>query len=118
MRTNFRQRLREAVTSIDMRRFLIPHLRRIARMWPPKYQAQKLSRVKRGLYRCADCRGLFGPKEIRMDHISPVVDPAMGFTTWDDYISRLFCSREGYQTLCLKDHDEKTKKERKIRKGK
>jgi hypothetical protein len=66
------------------------------------------ARVERGKYKCATCEDLFGPKEVALDHIQPVVDPKAGFTTWDDYIARLFCAAEGFQVICNSCHDAKT----------
>ena len=43
-----------------------------------------------------------------MDHIIPVVDPKTGFTTWDEYIERLFVPKGGWQMLCKSCHDTKT----------
>jgi hypothetical protein len=51
---------------------------------------------------------LFGPKEVALDHIEPVIDPKVGFTTWDSYIERLFCEADSFQVLCHADHDQKT----------
>jgi len=64
--------------------------------------------VSRGKYQCAECKELFGPKEVILDHIEPVVDPKTGFTTWDDFINRLFCPVEGFQVLCHTCSDSKT----------
>lgn len=46
-----------------------------------------------------------------MDHIIPVVG-ADGFTTWDDYIERMFVDREGFQVLCKACHKIKTDEEK------
>lgn len=58
-------------------------------------------------------------KMIAVDHINPIIDPEVGFTTWDDYISKLYFGK--LQILCnypgLMDgkescHSMKTKAER------
>jgi hypothetical protein len=52
---------------------------------------------------------------VAIDHISPVVDPEVGFKGWDEYIERMFCEVDGYQLLCPDCHDKKTSDERKVR---
>lgn len=88
--------------------FLKNILRRGSFYWKARTEAMTAARVSRGLYRCAICGDLFGPKEVDLDHINPVVDPRHGFTTWDDYINRLFCDVEGFQVICRADHSAKT----------
>lgn len=91
-------------------------LRRISYQWPPRKEAIRRARVERGSYKCATCEGLFGPKEIQLDHINPVVDEEAGFIDFNTYIDRLFCSTEGFQVLCRTCHDTKTFMEGEIRK--
>lgn len=83
-------------------------LRRGSFHWKARDNAFKSARKERGRYECAMCKQMFGPKEINMDHIHPVVDPRVGFTTWDSYIERLFPYEEGWQALCRGCHDSKT----------
>jgi hypothetical protein len=83
-------------------------LRRGSFHWRARTEAMTAARVERGKYKCATCEDLFGPKEVALDHIQPVVDPKAGFTTWDDYIARLFCAAEGFQVICNSCHDAKT----------
>lgn len=52
---------------------------------------------------------------MQVDHIKPVVDPNTGFTSWDDFIERLYCEKENLQVLCTTCHDRKTLKEKKLR---
>jgi hypothetical protein len=51
-------------------------------------------------------------KNVFVDHILPIIDPEVGFTSWDDFINRLFCEREGLQCICGDCHDKKTTNER------
>jgi 5-methylcytosine-specific restriction endonuclease McrA len=83
-------------------------LRRGSFHWKARNNALKLARVDRGKYQCAMCKELFGPKEVQLDHIHPVIDPQKGFTTWDDYIERLYPYEEGWQCVCTTCHDYKT----------
>jgi len=83
-------------------------LRRGTFHWRARTEAMTAARVERGKYKCASCEDLFGPKEVALDHIKPVVDPKVGFTTWDSYIERLFCPAEDFQVICNACHDQKT----------
>ena len=67
-------------------------------------------------YRCASCEGEFPAKMVQVDHIDPVIDVDRGFVDWNTYIDRMFIDEAGLQVLCLKCHQEKSKKERKLRK--
>lgn len=91
--------------------WLITKLRSASLQWPPKNWAKALARVERGKYKCASCEGIFGNKEVVLDHIEPVIDPEVGFVDWNSYIERLFCQKEGFQVLCQECHDIKTELE-------
>lgn len=121
------QALDEAITSetpgkatkkklgINLQNFLKNKLRRISYMWPPMKEAVQKARIERGKYKCASCEGIFGPKQINRDHIEPVDSPTTGFTTWDNYIERLFCPVEGIQILCTQCHEAKSYREQILR---
>lgn len=98
----------------NLKTWLIPKLRRLSQQWPPKNEAKKAARVSRGLYKCAKCNNLFGPNDVALDHVNPVV-PLTGFEDLGNYVESLFCSIDGYQTLCHPCHDGKTEEENKIR---
>jgi hypothetical protein len=75
----------------------------------------------RGLYECAGCHevvpvtvrsGGKRNKNVFVDHIDPVVDPAVGFVSFDEYIERMFVEKEGLQVLCAECHTIKTNEER------
>ena len=92
--------------------------------WRPKNECLKEARIDRGKYLCNGCKAVVPAsvvingkrvKNIYADHIHPVVDPKEGFTTWDNFIERLFVEKDGYQALCKACHDEKSKEERKQR---
>jgi hypothetical protein len=106
-------------TNFKRKRFIIDTLRRASFKWKPRGEAMASARVARGKYRCAMCKNEhFGPKEVRVDHIMPVVDTQEGFTSWDSYIQRMFCEIDGLQVLCKQCHDIKTEIERSVRKAK
>lgn len=79
---------------------LIAGLRRLSYRTPMRSSAMTKARISRGKYKCASCKGTFGRKSIAVDHIEPVVNPDTGFTTFDEYIKRLFCPSSGLQILC------------------
>ena len=104
-----------------LKSWLVQKLRRISYQWPARKAAKKAARVSRGKYECAMCKDagvekLYGPKEIVLDHIEPVISVEEGFIDWNNYIVRLFCEESGFQVLCKSCHDIKTYLENDIRK--
>lgn len=106
--------------------FIKSGLRQTSNRWAPIHNIKKKARVSRGLYECECCGAHVPPtvregkkrvKNIFVDHIEPIIDPAKGFTTWDECIERMFCEEDGLQLLCKTCHDEKTKEEREIAKA-
>jgi 5-methylcytosine-specific restriction endonuclease McrA len=95
----------------SLKTWLIPRLRRLSYTWPNRNKAKQLARVSRGRYKCAKCNNIFGPKEVVLDHINPVVSVEFGFQDLGKYVESLFCSVENYQTLCFLCHETKTLKE-------
>lgn len=98
-----------------LRAFIVASLRRSSLWWVYRNLALKAARIERGLYKCACCGKVFPKKEIRLDHIIPVVRLS-GFSGWEDYINRMFPKAEGFQVLCLGCNDQKTKEENLLRK--
>lgn len=94
----------------DLRSWLTAKLRRISYHWPESNEALKLSRALPGRFLCAECKKIFTRKEVSIDHIEPVV-ALKGFTTWDEYIARLFVNRTAYQILCKPCHVVKSTQE-------
>jgi 5-methylcytosine-specific restriction endonuclease McrA len=92
---------------LSLKRFIISTLRRATYRWPHRNTALVNARIARNQYKCANCEKIFTRKEIKIDHIEPIV-PLSGFTTWDEYINRMFCGVEGLQILCSPCHNEKT----------
>lgn len=110
-------------TEARYRSFISSCLRQGTRRWGPISQVQKEARVSRGIYLCAGCKEEVPAttkgetkrvKNVFVDHILPVVDPAIGFSTWDEYIERMFCEKNNLQLLCKVCHDEKSKEERAV----
>jgi 5-methylcytosine-specific restriction endonuclease McrA len=108
----------EPIVSTSDKRFkttLVSVLRRFSKFWQPKNNVLKKARLSRGVYQCSSCSKVVSNREIKIDHIEPVI-PVTGFTTWDDFINRLFCEESGLQAICEPCHAEKTSKENEIRK--
>jgi hypothetical protein len=93
---------------VNRKAFVVASLRRASLKWPPRNEAMRLARVKRGLYKCKMCSGLYRSKEIDIDHIIPVVSLRNGFTNWDDYIINMLPDVDGFQILCKTCHLVKT----------
>lgn len=110
-------------TEARFKSFVQSLLRQGTRRWAPVSEVKKEAQVARGLYRCAGC-GEAVPVSIRegkkrsnnvfVDHITPIVDPEMGFEGWDKYVENMFCEKENLQLLCKGCHDEKSSEERAV----
>lgn len=108
---------------VDLKKWLIPQLRRISMAWPPKSIARDRykQKVQIGFYKngnpeykvlweCANCSELVEKTDGAMDHITPVID-LDGFTNWDDHINTLLCGDDNFQHLCKACHYIKTQEE-------
>ena len=105
--------------------FIKSLLRSGTRRWGPKASVKREARLSRGIYTCSGC-GKEGPASVKVDgkrvdnavvdHINPIIDPATGFTTWDECIERMFCEAENLQILCHHCHEKKSNMERAIAK--
>lgn len=106
--------------------FIKSALRSASMKWAPIQQVKKEARVRRGFYQCSGCGEVVPAtlppkpgnkrriKNVLVDHIDPIIDPHTGFTTWDDFVDRLFCEKENLQVLCHACHQEKCEEERQI----
>lgn len=90
--------------------FIIHALRRCSYRWRPRGEAKAAARISRGIYVCNICKEQFRDKEVQVDHIIPVVSTE-GFTTFDEYIERMFPQIDGFQVVCKPCHKEKTSNE-------
>jgi len=109
--------------------WLINGLRSLCRRYPPYYQVRNAVKetyyittkagkpLKRVSYQCQLCKNKVSSKEIRVDHIDPVV-PIEGFprlpsgeADWNIYVARLFCDPSNLQAICVGCHDVKSAKE-------
>lgn len=115
-------------TQAKFNSFIKNNLRSMTRKWLPVHKVAKKAHVARGLYECAGCKEHVPPtitcpekrvrtKNIFIDHIIPIVDPAVGFVSWDSVIERMFCDSDNLQLLCLKCHKAKSQEEIEIAKA-
>lgn len=112
-------------TDSRFKSFIVSLLRSGFRRFPNKFNVlkaafteQKKNKSSGRLakhYKCASCGEDFPQTQIQIDHINPIVDPQIGFTTWDDFISRLYCEESNLQCLCLECHKIKTKQEKELK---
>lgn len=97
------------------RSMVMSGLRQASRWWIPSQACISKARVGRGKYQCPLCKGFFKVKEMKKDHIEPVI-PLTGFDGWDGVVKRMFGKEEEYQGICKTCHADKTKEENRIRK--
>lgn len=113
-------------TEARFRSFIRSQLRAASMRWAPISRSLARSKVKRGMYHCEGCQQdvpltvrIDGKrvKNVHVDHINPIVDPAVGFVDWDTLIERMFCEDENLQVLCHSCHEIKTNEEKAIAKA-
>lgn len=101
--------------------FIVSVLRTGTRRWPPKYETLNEAKTEKRInpktgrlaqhFKCAGCAQEFPAKEVAVDHTKAVVGPE-GFTTWDNFVTNLFCDKENLQVLCTACHKVKTLQEK------
>lgn len=110
------------MTEAQFTTFVKNQLRGASWKWKPISDVMKEARTRKGFYICNGCKNevtatiVIDTKRVKnvfVDHEPPVIDPAVGFTTWDSFVNNLFCEKEHLQVLCKSCHDAKTKEERK-----
>lgn len=123
------------MVSTKVKNRVINSLRRLTFSHPPRNQALNKMKVAAATFACEKCgdwyysgkseknlakiEAEFPDKDIQVgkvyvDHIEPIV-PLTGWESWDSYIERMFCEKEGLQILCEECHDVKTRAEKKKR---
>ena len=67
----------------------------------PRYKKDgTLSKQKKVEYRCAMCGGWYGSGDVAVDHIDPVIPVNGERSSWDEFIDRLFCTKDNLQLVC------------------
>jgi 5-methylcytosine-specific restriction endonuclease McrA len=107
--------------------FVKSALRSASQRWPVKYKVlseafvgqktnEKSGRLAKH-FKCNSCKEDFPAKDVQVDHIKPIIDPVVGFSSWDDVVYNMFCERDNLQVLCKTCHNVKTKQEKEERKN-
>ena len=99
----------------DLKRFLIPLLRKKSLYYPERQRCLQLARIERGFYRCNACSGSFSRTQVHVDHRDSVVGVKDGWVDWNTYIERLFVPAEKLQCLCIQCHESKSAVESALR---
>lgn len=100
----------------NLKGLIIAHLRKIFFYSPLRREAIEGAKVG-NLYKSAGNGKKYPINEVTVDHISPVVDPKVGFVDWNTFIARLFCDKTNLQVISKEEHKKKTTRERKERKA-
>jgi 5-methylcytosine-specific restriction endonuclease McrA len=111
------KKVKKPITSQDDPRFrtmIMSALRQASRWWQPSEACIKKARTGRGVYTCPLCSGKFKQKEMKRDHVDPVI-PVTGFVSWDSVVKRMFEQEEAYQGICKTCHAAKTLEENRER---
>lgn len=108
-------------TEARFRSFIRSQLRAATMRWGPIATSLKGARVGRGEYLCAECKQIVPAttkvggrrvKNVHVDHILPIVDPDVGFVSYDELVERMFCEKDNLQVLCTECHTVKTDDEK------
>ena len=118
-------------TEARYRSFIKSGLRVLTKKWEPIQETLRLSKVRHGVYKCAECKQEVSRTKtvdgvrvtnIIVDHVNPVVAlDNIGYPSWDSVIERMFCERVdkdgnvNLQALCYDCHKEKCSEEAAIR---
>ena len=104
-------------TEARYRSFVVSALRASFRRWPARGRVMHMAATERRInpssgrlawhYRCNHCQQDFPAKSVQVDHVVPIVDPAVGFAGWDAFIARLYTEDKGLQVLCKPCHQVK-----------
>lgn len=112
-------------TEAKFRSFIRGNLRRVSQKWAPIQTTLSKARVERGFYLCAGCKEIVPAttkvdgkrvKNVHVDHIEPVIDPAIGWQGWDSLVERMFVEEDNLQLLCDACHKVKTDNEKAVAK--
>lgn len=114
-------------TEAEYRSFIKNQLRSATRKWSPIQLCKKRANIARGLYKCECCGQEVPPtvfdedkrkrvNNIYVDHIKPIIDPEIGWVSWDSTIENMFCELDNLQLLCGNCHKIKSQEEIEIAK--
>lgn len=116
---------------------IISALRRLSYSWEPRKNVTNAAKRAPAVFECENCGKWcytgkskasyeklleqFPDKNLQMeridiDHRQPIISVEHGFTDWNDLINGMFCGEDNLWAICKTCHDEKTKKEKELRK--
>lgn len=112
-------------TEAKFNSFIKNQLRSATIKWAPIQKVRKAAHVRRGFYLCSSCNDEIPStvvdevsrrrvNNVIVDHISPIIDPAVGFVSWDEVINRMFCDSDNLAVVCRECHKTKTNEERAV----
>lgn len=105
--------IRGALRRIFARSPLVVEKMQESRREVPRYLKDGTRAKKNWVQRqCEVCGSWVGSTKVAVDHKEPVVSVTEGFVDWNEFIARLWCSKENLQRICSTCHDLKTQKER------
>ena len=84
-------------------------IRRAFLIHPYRLRALENAKKYGNKYTCNDCYHQFERSQVTTDHIEQVGS----FSSWDEFIERVFVTPDKLQVLCIRCHKKKTKKEMK-----
>lgn len=109
-------------TDAQYKSFIRGNLRRITTRWGPIQDTLREARTRRGFYICDGCKEEVPAstrdengkrvKNIIVDHVEPIIDPDIGWVSWDSLIQRMFCEQDNLKALCYDCHKIKTDDEK------
>lgn len=113
-------------TEAQFKSFIKGNLRRVTSKWGPIQDALRGARTRRGFYNCAGCKNEVPAstrdengkrvKNVHVDHIDPIIDPRVGWVSWDETINRMFSESDNLQVLCYECHKVKSDEEKALAK--
>lgn len=109
-------------TEAQFRNFVKNQLRSATRKWAPIQHCKRQAKVGYGEYKCEHCGEVVPPtifdtdkgkrvNNIFVDHIIPIIDPEVGWVSWDETVERMFCELDNLQLLCGSCHKIKSQEE-------
>lgn len=110
-------------TEAQFTSFIKGNLRRVTSKWGPIQEVLREARTRRGFYMCNGCHNEVSKttideesgkrvKNVHVDHIIPVIDPDVGWVSWDSTINRMFSEKDNLQVLCYECHKIKSDDEK------
>ena len=110
----------KTMSESEVRWAILQKLRMLTSWWKPKSAC-----ITKSWWVCIACKGVFPKKEMKADHILPIVptdwwkktDDLFLWYNWNEWLRNAFVEVDDYQAMCKNCHDIKSKKENADRKA-